>query len=227
MARNFVRTSTTVGDHIDCGNASALNPANNLSVCAWVYPTGSAALDVVQFLVTRDTGLGGSAARAWQVFRNSSNQFVAAVFKTGPTSTAATGTTAASSSVWYHVCLTYKFVTDGTSELRIYVDGVQEASSTAAVGPINQTTNPVQIGARFSGGGGTFPARARMAEVAIYNTTLSADEVKALARGMAPDKVSPQGLVLYTPLVRDLVDLKGNTLTNNGTTVVDHPRIYA
>jgi hypothetical protein len=66
-----------------------------------------------------------------------------------------------------------------------------------------------------------------MAEVAIYNTTLSADEVAALADGMTPDKVSPQGLVLYAPLVRDLIDLKGNTLTNNSTTVVDHPRVYA
>jgi len=110
--------------------------------------------------------------------------------------------------------------------LKIYVNGVAENTSTSAVGPLNQQTATNEIGRRpfpsFQ-----FPCNAIMAEVAIYNTTLSADQVASLADAMTPDKASPQGLVLYAPLVRDLIDLKGNTLTNNGATVANHPRVYA
>jgi hypothetical protein len=227
MARAFARTSDTVGQYIACGNAAALNPQNNMSVACWVYPTSSAVGQTAHMYVTRDAS---STTRCYtlmrQAFSGTANRFYCEVFKNNTTSTTLNSTTVGATDTWYHVCLTYKFVTDGTSELRLYVNGSQEASSTVAVGPINQQTAAVEIGRRaFSGF--QFPANARMAEVAIYNTTLSADEVASLADGMTPDKVSPQGLVLYAPLVRDLIDLKGNTLTNNSTTVVDHPRVYA
>jgi hypothetical protein len=46
---------------------------------------------------------------------------------------------------------------------------------------------------------------------------------------MTCDKVRPQSLVFYAPLVRDLIDYKGGlTITNNNTaTVANHPRVYA
>ena len=177
--------------------------------------------------VTRD---GSSTTRCYsvlrQIFLSPAGTAYAQVFKDNTNSTALTGTTVLSLDTWYHIGVTYKFVTDGTSEFRLYVDGVQEASSTAAVGPIVQRTTNTEMGRRgFSGF--QFPHNGNIAEVAIYNTTLSAAEVASLADGMTPDKVSPQGLVLYAPLVRDLIDLKGNTLTNFSTTVADHPRVYA
>ncbi len=69
----------------------------------------------------------------------------------------------------------------------------------------------------------------RIAEVGIWNAALTAEEIASLAKGMTCDKVRPQNLVFYAPLVRDLVDQKGGlTITNNnGATVADHPRVYA
>jgi hypothetical protein len=68
-----------------------------------------------------------------------------------------------------------------------------------------------------------------IAEVGIWTAALNADEIKSLAAGMTCDKVRPQSLVFYAPLVRDLVDAKGGlTITNNNTaTVANHPRVYA
>ena len=45
---------------------------------------------------------------------------------------------------------------------------------------------------------------------------------------MTCDKVRPQNLVFYAPLVRDLIDAKGGLVitNNNGATVATHPRIY-
>ena len=46
---------------------------------------------------------------------------------------------------------------------------------------------------------------------------------------MTCDKVRPQSLVFYAPLVRNLQDVKGGlTISNNNTaTVAVHPRVYA
>lgn len=68
-----------------------------------------------------------------------------------------------------------------------------------------------------------------LAEAGVWLGTLTADEVVALAKGMTCDKIRPQSLVFYAPLVRALVDQKGGlALTNNnGATVANHPRVYA
>jgi hypothetical protein len=67
-----------------------------------------------------------------------------------------------------------------------------------------------------------------IAEVGIWNVALTTAEIASLAKGMTPDKIRPQRLVFYAPLVRDLVDAKGGlTITNNGATVANHPRVYA
>ena len=67
-----------------------------------------------------------------------------------------------------------------------------------------------------------------VAETAVYNAALSAAEIASLAKGMTCDKIRPQSLVFYAPLVRDLNDHKGGlAITNiNGSTVANHPRIY-
>ena len=178
-------------------------------------------------LIARD---GGPSLRCYSIarqdFTGTIGSAYAEVFKNNTTSTAVSGTTVLANSTWYHICATYLYVADGTSELRLYVNGSQEALSTSAVGPLNQQTTNTEIGRRVYSGF-QFPHNGNIAEVAIYNRTLTAAEVASLADGMTPDKVSPQGLVLYAPLVRDLIDLKGNTLTNFSTTVANHPRVYA
>jgi hypothetical protein len=90
---------------------------------------------------------------------------------------------------------------------------------------VTATTN-TQLGYRVASS--QYPLAGTLAEAAIYNATLSASDAAALATGASPRLVRPDGLVMYAPLVRELLDLRGTaTLTNNGTTVTDHPRIYS
>jgi hypothetical protein len=66
------------------------------------------------------------------------------------------------------------------------------------------------------------------AELGMWQSALSAQEVASLADGMTCDKIRPQSLVTYIPLVRDIQDLaRGMTLTNTNSTVAAHPRVYA
>ncbi len=68
-----------------------------------------------------------------------------------------------------------------------------------------------------------------MAEIGVWSAALTQPEIASLAKGMTCDKVRPQNLVFYAPLVRDLIDQKGGRVitNNNGATVANHPRVYA
>ncbi len=87
----------------------------------------------------------------------------------------------------------------------------------------------MQIGCRIANNSAGVFFLGRLSEVGIWNVALTAAEVASLAKGMTCDKVRPQNLVFYAPLVRDLIDAKGGlTITNNnGATVANHPRVYA
>ncbi len=62
----------------------------------------------------------------------------------------------------------------------------------------------------------------------MWQATLTAEEIASLAKGMTCDKIRPQSLVYYTPLIRDIQDLaRGMALTNTDSTVANHPRVYA
>jgi hypothetical protein len=67
-----------------------------------------------------------------------------------------------------------------------------------------------------------------VAEVAVWSVDLTDDEMRSLRVGFKAHRVRPQSLVYYSPVVRDLQDLRQNrTITNNNTaTVVEHPRVY-
>jgi hypothetical protein len=88
--------------------------------------------------------------------------------------------------------------------------------------------NTITIGGRWNSTIGNL-LNGRIAEVGIWNVALTAAEIASLAKGMTCDKVRPQSLVFYAPLVRDLIDQKGGlTITNNNAaTVAAHTRVYA
>lgn len=66
-----------------------------------------------------------------------------------------------------------------------------------------------------------------VAEFALYNRVITAAEAAQHAAGYSC-KAFPRGLIFYAPLIRDVQDIAGGlTGTITGTTVSDHPRIYA
>jgi hypothetical protein len=126
-------------------------------------------------------------------------------------------------STWQHAAGVWA----DTNSRTVYLNGGNDVTNTGTVVPSGLVAT--NIGARFSFGAyGLFMA-GLIAEVGIWNVALTADEIASLAKGMTCDKVRPQSLVFYAPLVRDLIDAKGGlTITNNNTaTVANHPRVYA
>jgi hypothetical protein len=137
-------------------------------------------------------------------------------------SATASTTTNYTANTWNHACGVFASATDRRAYLNAGGEGTQGSSATFG------TLTNIYIGMRIAGSAGGF-MNGQIAEFGIWSAALTAAEIASLAKGMTCDKVRPQNLVFYAPLVRDLIDAKGGlTITNNnGATVANHPRVYA
>jgi hypothetical protein len=141
------------------------------------------------------------------------------------------GETAASVTGWNHFAQTFDGSQSGNSNrLKAYVNGANATMSFSGTVP-STTSNSADmetftIGREIGAFGRS--TTGDIAEVGVWQATLTADEIASLADGMTCDKIRPQSLVYYTPLIRDIQDLaRGMTLTNTNSTVATHPRVYA
>jgi hypothetical protein len=125
---------------------------------------------------------------------------------------------------WYHAAGVFETSTTRNAYFNGNV-GTNDGTDGISVSGINK----ILIGARTSAGTIGQYNNGQIAEVGIWNVALTAAEVASLAKGMTCDKVRPQSLVFYAPLIRNLQDVRGGlTITNNNTaTVAEHPRVYA
>ncbi len=127
--------------------------------------------------------------------------------------------------VWHSIGATF----DG-STLRSYLNGAIDGSAAIAAGH----NNPVYVDAFASiNSDGSLAAASQfaegtIAELAVWNATLTASEMSALAKGFRASRVRPQSLVFYAPLIRQLGEIRnGRALVKQaGADVfVDHPRV--
>ena len=113
------------------------------------------------------------------------------------------------------------------NDFKIYANGTQGTNQITGNTLTSAITNAIvpQINGR---NGANNLSGFSAAEVGIWTAALTAAEIASLAKGMTCDKVRPQNLVFYAPLVRNLQDAKGGlTITNNNSaTAANHPRVY-
>jgi hypothetical protein len=124
---------------------------------------------------------------------------------------------------WFHIAGVFA----STSSRELFFNGSSGATNSSNAGTQAAFTETL-IGARRAASIGLYYT-GDIAEVGIWNAALTAAEIASLAKGMTCDKVRPESLVFYAPLVRDLQDISGGlTITNNNAaTVATHPRVYA
>ena len=149
---------------------------------------------------------------------------IRADYTIGASTGAARTSSGYSANTWHHACGVYPTSASRTA----YLDGGNNATDTTSVAG-SLAVNALTVAGRFNVGSIGLITVGVIAEVGIWNAALTAAEIASLAKGMTPDKIRPQNLVFYAPLVRNLIDQKGGlTLTNNNAaTVANHPRVYA
>lgn len=125
---------------------------------------------------------------------------------------------------WNHVCCTLSGFTS-----TIYVNGAIATTGNAPGGSVPAQTDMDCLSiAAIVRTTAVAHAACNVAAVGVWGVALASAEIASLAKGIACDRIRPESLVFYAPLVRGLVDTVGGlTITNNnGATVADHPRIY-
>jgi hypothetical protein len=218
MAYNFTAASS---QYLTAPISTATRITGAITLAAWIKSTG-----VYNSPVGRVMSRGSAAVdgRSYTLELNSSGQVSSNMNRTGLTGNnfVTTGTTVVGTNA-RHIAATFSPSTFS----RVYLDGSQDAERTSGVPASIADLN--LYGLSFGGlPGASLFFNGTIAEVGIWNAALTAAEIASLAKGMTCDKIRPQNLVFYAPLVRDLIDQKGGlTITNNnGATVANHPRIY-
>jgi hypothetical protein len=117
---------------------------------------------------------------------------------------------------WYHLVSVW-----GSGGLKIYVNGVVSNSDPTLTGKPNPATGIASIG-RYS----SSYFKGRIANVQIYNTALTQQEIQYLyQQGLGGGPVRLQNLVAWWPLNGDAKDYSGNNLhgtINGGVTFVQN-----
>lgn len=191
-----------------------------LSICAWFYADS---LNGYHSLVNLSSGTSG-ATFALDARGGDVGDPVAASDFRGGVFNAARTTAGYVTGQWQHGAAVFAANNSRTA----YLDGGNSATNTAN-NTAKPTFNRIGIGIYFNASNvAQSYLNGRLAEVGIWNAALTAAEVASLAKGITCDKIRPQNLVFYAPLVRDLIDAKGGLVltNNNGATVAAHPRIY-
>jgi hypothetical protein len=127
-----------------------------------------------------------------------------------------------STNTWYHCCA----VEESSTSRYVYLNGTASTQNTTDRTPSG--INAINIGVDVVNNSASSVTNGQVGEVGVWNVALTAAEIASLAKGVTCDKVRPQSLVFYAPLVRELIDVRGGrTITNNNTaTVAVHPRVY-
>lgn len=141
-------------------------------------------------------------------------------------STIDTTTGAPAVGVWGHYAATF------TNAARsAFFNGANKATVTATNSATGFTRT--QIGARRVGSTIDAFFNGRIAEVGVWNTTLTDAEIASLGAGVSCSLVRPQNLVLYAPMIRELKDFSrtlfsfGNIATGAAVdTGGFHPGVY-
>jgi len=183
-----------------------------MTICAWAKPTtGSSGMI---------GAVGDSGTHRNQIQTLAGDFAVAAV---GSLGSGIQQLNTYTQNVWSHFAGVF---TSSTSRVG-YVNAVAGTPNTTNIGTQNTATE-ILVGVRRATSFGLY-FDGDIAEFGVWNVALTQPEIASLARGMTCDKVRPQSLVFYAPLVRDLIDQKGGLAitNNNSATVANHPRVYA
>ena len=129
----------------------------------WVKPEGESGARSVYF--------GSYSGTSWSIEKTSGN-ILRLYWNASPDETCLGATI--TDGVWQHVCITK----NGTSDIKVYINGVQKWSSTATHSNLSFPTT-YRIGRDVRSNDGT-PYKGLMSDFRIYATALSADDVKSL-----------------------------------------------
>lgn len=159
-----------VDDYLNFGTSTAWVPRDVVSVSAWIKTSASATQTVAMF------GDEGGNQRIWSAQINSSGRLIAQTGSIGGTNLI--GTSIINNNAWHHVAIT-KTGFGSSDTFILYVDGKAEATATAPQQAAGHTSKQLTVGiSNTLGSTSGEPFTGLIDEVKIFNTALTADQIK-------------------------------------------------
>jgi hypothetical protein len=189
-----------VNDYVTVPGSSSLDMTSAVTVEFWAKRR--AISSTYQVLVGKP-GNGQSKYENYAVWLNTSNRYQA-YFGDG-TTYVSVQTSAVTDTNWHHVV-----ATDDGSSARIYLDGVQKASTSTTL-RLTANTNPLNFGRASSN---QYFFNGWLDEMAIYPTALSATRIQAHYTKGTTDLIPPS-VTLAQPA--DGASLASSSVTSSGT----------
>ena len=199
--------------------ASAVVTAYPVTMACWFYVSSTTANRTLM-------DLGSTSGAHGQLLSVNSSGQINWESRTANSASNVQTTATYSANTWHHAC----GMGAGTNDRRVFLDGGNKVTEGVLSRIFNAGIDRTLIGRRLRTNVASAPLTGRIAECAIWNVALSDDEVASLGEGYRADLIRPESLVLYAPLIREVIDTVGaNTLTTVGgtPTVIEHPRRIA
>ncbi len=155
-------------DYLEISHNDSLNPANSLTLSAWVYLTDPNADQKI---------LGKSNTSSGYVLGVGGGQMYPEIWDSaGARYTAHWGSIPAQT--WTHLALTW----ESGGQMIGYINGVEVGRMAASANPIGSNENPLRIGIA-PWNASSFPVNGRIDEVTLFTRALSAAEIQEVAAG--------------------------------------------
>ncbi len=216
MARSFNGTSDFLSNST---LKDAFGGATAATLAGWVSRDSAGRTLAFGFSV-------GTSYAFYVLWYNGDNKIYAVNYNGGGAASCYGATEANMATGWMHLAMVFDGSGVGNAgRLKLYVDGVAQTlgyvQTCQATIPSSANLSDFRIGRDVNN---SLYSNGAHAEVGAWTAALSPSEVAALAKGFPPHRVRLANLAAYLPLIRDVVDLKGNAWTTTGTSVTTHPR---
>jgi len=177
-----------VDDYVDLGNPSELQFISSFSISLWFKSSDTS--DYI--LISKDNTSGHlTNDRSWALWGNryGGTNVVNFNVRNGSNSFAIQSTSDHNDGSWHHLVATY----EASTALKVYVDGSLEATNTTSIpSSINNVGTNVNIGRAANG---VYYANAKIDEIGLFNSVLSASDVTAIYNSS-----NPLSLSSYSPV---------------------------
>lgn len=177
-------------DYLFASDSPTLSPTNDFTIEVWVKP---ASFDPSGMCVIAKDN---DPLRSYEIQIDTSGLVAGLVWKTGGAQSLIVSNSTIPLDTWTHLVLSYHFVTDGTSRLRIYINGILDSEDNSGIGPVDDNNAEFWVGGRQRSGGELF-FEGKIDEVRLWNTERTQPEI---AGSMSSELVGTEtGLVAYYP----------------------------
>ena len=219
---NYALSFDGDNDRVTLIDAAAFTFDDQITFSAWVIRDITNAGHVI---VSKWDETSGSEKREWAFLMEANRGPKLSIYKESDDSNLTKDVDSSpSTGVWHHLAATY----DGTSVIKLYVDGVEQSvttqTSSGSAPYIEDQTTIAVIGARTESDGnpGSF-MNGMIDEVTLWNTALSTAQVQSLyiqGRVFDTNSIASGNVVGYWKLENNANDSSGNSRngTNNGAT---------